>query len=172
MSKFSKEDQITKVNSYGFTIQLLKVIGNQVADFYGHSEDGCKSPPAQKIILALPQWSHFHNQSTKFVAKLFWPEEAHQSEPKILKEVYEIAQDNLNVLGHIPEMVLCHKFEECSHTLYLIMFKKLDPIMMLSGKEFLLAWWEAVKCHYALWKRDIHHCNISPSNLMGYHFDG
>jgi hypothetical protein len=33
-----------------------------------------------------------------------------------------------------------------SRVLYIIVFRKLDLITTLSGDEFLLAWWEVVKC--------------------------
>ncbi|KAG2090519.1 hypothetical protein BD769DRAFT_1524974 [Suillus cothurnatus] len=81
-------------------------------------------------------------------------------------------------------MVWFHKFEGTSTTvirkalgiddtgsriLYIIVFRKLEPITALSGDEFLLAWWEVVKCHRTLWKKGVHHRDVSPSNLMGYH---
>ncbi|KAG2113446.1 uncharacterized protein F5147DRAFT_46113 [Suillus discolor] len=144
-------------------------------------------PVKSKALSALPRRSYFLNESTELVAKLFWPEEARQSEPEILEEVYKIAKDDPDVLGHVPEMVWFHKFEDTStaiirkalgiddagsQVLYIIVFRKLDPITTLSGEEFLLAWWEVVKCHRALWKRGVHHCDISPSNLMGYRLRG
>ncbi|KAG1796386.1 uncharacterized protein HD556DRAFT_298771 [Suillus plorans] len=144
-------------------------------------------PVRSKALSALPRRSHFINESTKLVAKLFWPEEADQSEPEILEEVYKIAKDDLDVLGHVPEMVWFHKFEDTStaiirkalgiddagsRVLYIIVFRKLHPITTLSGDEFLLAWWEVVKCHRALWKRGVHHRDVSPDNLMGYRLRG
>ncbi|KAG1720569.1 uncharacterized protein EDB91DRAFT_1280577 [Suillus paluster] len=123
--------------------------------------------------------------SHELVAKLYWPEEECKSEAEILKKVYEIATSELDVKGHVPEVVWSHKFEgtstakirtalglddaqQGSHILYIIMFKKLIPITKLSGDEFLTAWWQIVHCHYALWKKGIHHCDVSPSNLMVY----
>ncbi|KAG2036609.1 hypothetical protein BDR03DRAFT_921315 [Suillus americanus] len=144
-------------------------------------------PVKSKVLSALPRRSHFLNESTELVAKLFWPEEARQSEPEILEEVYKIAQEDPDVLGHVPEMVWFHKFEGTStaiirkalgiddtgsRALYIIVFRKLDPITTLSGDELLLAWWEVVKCHRALWKRGVHHRDVSPSNLMGYRLGG
>ncbi|KAG1897795.1 uncharacterized protein F5891DRAFT_505686 [Suillus fuscotomentosus] len=144
-------------------------------------------PVTSKALSALPRRSHFRNKTNELVAKLFWPEEARQSEPEILEEVYKIAKDDLDVLGHVPEMVWFHKFEDTStaiirkalgiddagsRVLYIIVFKKLEPITTLSGEKFLLAWWQAVKCHRALWKRGVHHRDISPNNLMGYRLRG
>jgi hypothetical protein len=118
-------------------------------------------PVESKVLSALPQRSHFLNESTEFIAKLFWPEEARQSELEILEEVYKIANEDPDVLGHVPEMVWFHKFEGTStavirkalgiddtgsRVLYIIVFRKLEPITTLSGDEFLLAWWEVVKC--------------------------
>jgi hypothetical protein len=118
-------------------------------------------PATSKALSALPRRSHSLNESTEFVAKLFWPEEARQSEPEILEEVYKIANENEDVMGHVPDMVWFHKFEETStaiirnalgidvmgsRVLYIIVFRKLVPITTLSGEDFLLAWWEVVKC--------------------------
>jgi hypothetical protein len=125
---------------------------------------GCATtmfPVESKALSALPQRSHFLNESTEFIAKLFWPEEACQSEPEILEEVYKIVNEDLDVLGHVPEMVWFHKFKGTStavirkalgiddmgsRVLYIIVFRKLELITTLSGDEFLLAWWEVIKC--------------------------
>ncbi|KAG1901817.1 uncharacterized protein F5891DRAFT_1277565 [Suillus fuscotomentosus] len=134
----------------------------------------------------------FLNESPELVAKLYWPEETRQSEPDILKEVYKIAQTDLDVRGHVPELVWFHKFEETStskirvalglkdaeraeqgsRVLYIIVFRKLIPITTLSGEEFIAAWWQVVKCHRALWKRGVLHRDVSPSNLMVYRLRG
>ncbi|KIK34033.1 hypothetical protein CY34DRAFT_17991 [Suillus luteus UH-Slu-Lm8-n1] len=53
-----------------------------------------------------------------------------------------------------------------------IVFRELLPITKLSGDEFLSAWWQIVVCHYALWKKGVHHRDISPSNLMVYKTSG
>jgi hypothetical protein len=118
-------------------------------------------PVKSKALSALPRRPHSLNESTEFVAKLFWPEEARRNEPEILEEVYKIANEEDDVKGHVPDMVWFHKFEETStaiirkalgiddtgsRVLYIIVFRKLDPITTLSGDEFLLAWWEVVKC--------------------------
>lgn len=144
-------------------------------------------PVKSKVLSALPRRPHSLNESTEFVAKLFWPEEARRSEPEILEEVYKIASKEDDVKGHVPDMVWFHKFEETStaiirkalgiddtgsRVLYIIVFRKLDRITTLSGDEFLLAWWEVVKCHRTLWKKGVHHRDVSPSNLMGYRFCG
>ncbi|KAG2064221.1 hypothetical protein BDR04DRAFT_284843 [Suillus decipiens] len=144
-------------------------------------------PVKSRALSAQPQQPHFLNESTELVAKLFWPEEARQSEPEILEEVYKIAKEDPDVSGHVPEMIWFHKFEGTStaiirkalgiddtgsRVLYIIVFRKLVPITTLSGDEFLLAWWEVAKCHRALWKRGIHHRDVSPSNIMGYRFRG
>ncbi|KAG1800044.1 hypothetical protein EV424DRAFT_437938 [Suillus variegatus] len=104
-------------------------------------------PVKSKALSALPRRSHFFNESTELVAKLFWPEEARQSEPEILEEVYKIAKDDPDVLGHVPQMVWFHKFEDTStaitrkalgiddagsRVLYIIVFRKLDPITTLN----------------------------------------
>ncbi|KAG2360900.1 hypothetical protein BDR07DRAFT_102286 [Suillus spraguei] len=131
------------------------------------------------------------NDTNELVAKLYWPEERRQSEDEILQNVYAIASEESTVKGHIPDMVWFHKFDQTStvkirkslgiqdpdaergsRVLYIIVFRKLVPITSLSGDEFLSAWWQVVLCHYTLWKHNVHHRDISPSNLMVYWWNG
>ncbi|KAG2346936.1 hypothetical protein BDR05DRAFT_759322 [Suillus weaverae] len=166
--------------------------------------------PVKSKALSSLRRDSLSNESPELVTKLYWPEETHQSEPDILNEVYKIAQTDPDMRGHVPELVWFHKFEgtstskirialglkdakqakQGSRALYIIVFRKLIPITTLSGKEFLAAWWQIVKCtrfssspalyhssttptgHRALWKGGMHHRDVSPSNLMGYWFCG
>jgi hypothetical protein len=106
------------------------------------------------------------NISTEMVAKLYWPEEARLSEPEILAKVHAIAERDLRVQGHVPDMVWFHKFDETSTThirkelgmnhaaqgsrvFYIIVFRKLEPITALSGAEFRDAWWQIIVCKYS-----------------------
>ncbi|KAG1804617.1 hypothetical protein EV424DRAFT_1517365 [Suillus variegatus] len=149
-------------------------------------------PVKSEALSGLQRDSHFPNESSELVAKLYWPEETRQSEPDILKEVYKIAQTDPDVRGHVPELVWFHKFKETStskirvalglkdaeraeqgsRVLYIIVFRKLIPITTLSGEEFIAAWWQVVKCHRALWKGGVLHRDVSPSNLMVYRLRG
>jgi hypothetical protein len=104
------------------------------------------------------------NTSEDMHAKLYWPEQSHESEPDILTKVQAIAEKNPDVKGHISEMVWFHKFDETStasirkilgidkpgrgsRALYIIVFRKLVPIITtLSGKDLLKAWWQVVVC--------------------------
>jgi Fungal protein kinase len=56
-----------RVNSRGSTVRLLKVTGDQVSDFYGHSGDGWKSPPGMKLgkpfgIVCKDTWEEPHDE--------------------------------------------------------------------------------------------------------------
>ncbi|KAG1729553.1 hypothetical protein EDB19DRAFT_2042240, partial [Suillus lakei] len=83
-----------------------------------------------------------------------------RSEAGILEKVYDIAENEPEVAGHIPDVVWFHKFEGTStakigrslgiqdanaernsRILNIIVFRKLLPITSLSGVEFLHAWW-------------------------------
>ncbi|KAG2339602.1 hypothetical protein BDR05DRAFT_967788 [Suillus weaverae] len=145
-----------------------------------------KSEKLSTLVQTLPHHNP-HNPTNELVAKLYWPEEERESEPAILQKVYEIAKkdEEGKVKHHVPEMVWFHKFEDTSmakiremlglkdaergrRVLYIIVFRKLDPITDLSEDEFLSAWWQIILCHYALWERQVHHRDVSPSNLMVY----
>ncbi|KAH0828595.1 hypothetical protein J3R83DRAFT_2897 [Lanmaoa asiatica] len=86
-----------------------------------------------------------------------------------------------DVKDHVPEMVAAHKYSDSStlwihgylklstpgsRVLYGIVFKKLVPITTLHGDEFLIYWWQTVKCHLVLWRHGIYHRDVSASNLM------
>ncbi|KAG1730187.1 hypothetical protein EDB19DRAFT_2027541 [Suillus lakei] len=137
-------------------------------------------PVKSKALSGLRRDPSFLNESPELVAKLYWPEET------------RIAQTDPDVQGHVPELVWFYKFEgtstsririalglkdaeqakQGSRVLYILVFRKLIPITTLSGKEFLVAWWQIVKCHRALWKGGVLHRDVSPSNLMGYRLRG
>jgi len=114
------------------------------------------------------------NTSKDMVAKVYWPEQSHESEPAILTKVQAIAEKNPDVKGHIPEMVWFHKFDETStasirkilgigkpdrgsHALCIIVFRKLAPITTLSGKDLLKGWWHVVVCRYSCFLHVIIH---------------
>ncbi|KAG1861393.1 hypothetical protein C8R48DRAFT_774142 [Suillus tomentosus] len=82
-----------------------------------------------------------------------------------------IVSEHIHTLGVKKALGIDHRD---NRVIRIILLRKLDPITTLSDKEFLLAWWEVVKCkcHRALWKRGVHHRNVSPSNIMGYRFGG
>ncbi|KAG2064592.1 hypothetical protein BDR04DRAFT_1109869 [Suillus decipiens] len=144
---------------------------------------------SKKIPALVPTLPHHnpHNPTGELVAKLYWPEEGRESEAEILKKVYEIVGKDAEgkVKHHIPEMMWYYKSEDTStpkirmalglkdaersrRALYITIFRKLCPITKLSGPRFLRAWWHIVVCHYALWENNVHHRDVSPSNLMVY----
>ncbi|KAN0086250.1 hypothetical protein V8E55_007384 [Tylopilus felleus] len=103
------------------------------------------------------------------------------SEPKILEIVNDI--NDKRVKGHVPVMLWYKSFEDTStakirerlnlktegaRVLYMIIFRKLRRITELTGRDFLLAWWQTVQCHLALWNNKVYHRDISSSNLMYY----
>ena len=97
--------------------------------------------------------------STKddLVVKVFWAEATRTSKPDVLKRVYEVAHDK----DVVPVMLWYKSFEDTStakirmrlglkpqgeRVLHMIIFRKLRPITKLTGRDFLLAWWETMKC--------------------------
>ncbi|KIK40225.1 hypothetical protein CY34DRAFT_807451 [Suillus luteus UH-Slu-Lm8-n1] len=136
-------------------------------------------PVESKALSGLRLDPHFGPR----VTKLYWAEDSQQSDQM---------QTYPDALGHVPGLVLFHKFKGMStskirltsglkdaeqaklgsRVLTIIVFKTLLPITTLSGKEFLTAWWQIVKCHHALWKIGVHHRDVSPNNQMVYSLCG
>ncbi|KAG2046754.1 hypothetical protein BDR06DRAFT_1014464 [Suillus hirtellus] len=134
----------------------------------------------------------FQFESPELVAKLYWPEDTHQSEPIIFDEVCKITQIDLDALSHPRGLVLFYQFKKISTykisiapglkdiervrpgscILTRITSRELIPITKLFGKEFLTAWWQIVNCHHALWKIGVHHRDASTSNLTEYRTHG
>ncbi|TFY79034.1 hypothetical protein EWM64_g4979 [Hericium alpestre] len=113
------------------------------------------------------------------------------SEFKILEQIMKHAQaDTENVMGHVPEALystdilgpgdsirksehvtvtdIWGSVKECSvRVLRATVFRRLEPITNLtSGEEFMKAWFQCVKCHYALWQCGVEHTDPSIGNLM------
>lgn len=100
------------------------------------------------------------------VAKVFWAEEQRTSEPDILKKVYEIAEKQNDVKGHVPHLLWHHKFKDPtskirealgvpepakgSRVLYILVFRKLKPITELKGTEFFEAWRQCIMCMWLI----------------------
>jgi len=96
------------------------------------------------------------------VAKVFWAEQQRTSEPDILKKVYKVAEDLDSVKGHVPILLWHHKFTEPtsdirealgvsepkkgSRVLYILVFRKLQPITDLQGADFFNVWKQCILC--------------------------
>ncbi|KAG2067170.1 hypothetical protein BDR04DRAFT_1105526 [Suillus decipiens] len=100
-----------------------------------------------------------------------------------LKAVLEICHNTPEITDNLTELTSTGKIrkslgiqdpdgERGSRVLYIIVFRKLVPITSLSGDEFLSAWWQVVLCHHTLWKHNVQHRDISPSNIMVYWLNG
>lgn len=106
------------------------------------------------------------------VAKVFWAEEQRTSEPDILKKVYEIAEEQDAVKGHVPHLLWHHKFKDPtskirealgvsepakgSRVLYILVFRKLKPITELKGTEFFDAWRQCIMCTWLIVSASLH----------------
>ncbi|KAG1766876.1 hypothetical protein EV702DRAFT_980584 [Suillus placidus] len=122
------------------------------------------------------------------VAKIFWGEASRTSEPEILDKVKEIAKVHDTVKDHIPDLLWHHTFTNPtsairealgvpdpttgSRVLYILIFRKLEPITKLHGKQFFDVWRQCILCHLTLWKEGVYHRDVSPGNLMWYWKDG
>ncbi|KAG2749476.1 hypothetical protein P692DRAFT_20832739 [Suillus brevipes Sb2] len=125
----------------------------------------------------------------EMVAKIYLGDEAdHTSEPQILEKVEEIANEHESVKGHIPELLWHHTFTNPtsafrealgvpepttgSRVLYMLVFRKLNPITELHSQQLFDVLYQCILCHITLWKKGVHHRDVSPPNLMWYKKDG
>ncbi|ETW83474.1 hypothetical protein HETIRDRAFT_474620 [Heterobasidion irregulare TC 32-1] len=125
------------------------------------------------------------DKDQEVVVKIYWPEESRLSEGRIISEAYKRGEGNLDIVEHLPKMYLEHDFPEHStnhirdalrltwpdgrratRILRLAIFLKLDPIIALGGEEFMKAYLDCVRCHFALWTLGIQHSDLSLSNVM------
>ncbi|KAG1836239.1 hypothetical protein DFJ58DRAFT_847063 [Suillus subalutaceus] len=122
-----------------------------------------KSKKLSALVPSLPHHNP-HNATDKLVVKLYWPEEERESEVEILRKFED------TFTAKIRRALGLKDAERGRRVLYIIVFRELDPITDLSDKEFLAAWWHIIVSpgHYALWGENVHHRDVSPSNLMVY----
>jgi len=94
------------------------------------------------------------------VVKVYWPEASRTGEAEIIKKACQIAEEDDDVKGHIPDLICSHDFKEHSterirealgisskgRVLRVMLFRRLYPITELIGEEFWKAFWECFLC--------------------------
>ncbi|KAF8465154.1 hypothetical protein DFH94DRAFT_639862 [Russula ochroleuca] len=120
-------------------------------------------------------------EDKELVLKVYWAEESRAGEAEIIEKALQIAQQNDDVNGHLPDLICSHDFDECStkvirkafgietkshRVLRVMLFRRLYPITDLVGEKFWKAFWECFRCHYHLWLGGVEHNDISVNNLM------
>ncbi|KAG1893854.1 uncharacterized protein F5891DRAFT_743323 [Suillus fuscotomentosus] len=159
----SHDERVTHYGPQGRATNLVAVTSEALTNKYGNLRDG-------------------------MVAKIFLGEVNRTSESEILKRVEEITKRHATVQDHVPELLWHHTFTNPAsvirevlgvpdsntgiRVLYILLFRKLKPIMELQGKELFDVWHQCILCHLTLWKEGVCHQNISPGNLMWYWKDG
>ncbi|EUC60743.1 hypothetical protein RSOL_362440 [Rhizoctonia solani AG-3 Rhs1AP] len=114
------------------------------------------------------------------VAKLYWPNEDHQHEVKIIQR----ARKNKKLVNHLPDVYGWRIIDPIGtrrirdqlgissnspcrpRLLLMIIFEKLVPITKLKGDYLVYAWLQCVRAHYLLRQDGIRHLDISLGNLM------
>ncbi|KAG1775864.1 hypothetical protein EV702DRAFT_1198772 [Suillus placidus] len=159
----SHDERVTHYGLQGRATNVVPVTSEALAKKYGNLQDG-------------------------MVAKIFWGEATRPSEPEILDKVMEIAKVHNTIKDHIPDLLWHHTFTNptCairealsvpdpatgSRVLYILIFRKLEPITKLHGKELFDVWYQCILCHITLWKEGVYHRDVSPGNLMWYRRNG
>ncbi|KAG1727040.1 hypothetical protein EDB19DRAFT_1914396 [Suillus lakei] len=131
----------------------------------------------------------YDNLPDGMVAKIFWGEVGHTSEPEILKKVrgdrqgaryckrpYSpaalVPQVHESYVRHPRSARLFQNPLKGSRVLYILVFPKLLPITDLYDKGLFDVWRQCILCHLTLWKEGVYHRDVSPGNLMWYWKDG
>ncbi|KAG1804415.1 uncharacterized protein BJ212DRAFT_1486696 [Suillus subaureus] len=163
---------------------LLHTSHDERVTHYGLQGRATNVVPVTSDVLA----KKYPNVQGGMVAKIFWGEVNHTSEPKILEKVKEIAKVHATVKDHVPELLWHHTFTNLtsairealgvpdpitgSRMLYILIFPKLHSITKLEDKELFDVWVQCIICHVTLWKEGVFHRDVSPGNMMWYEIDG
>jgi len=99
------------------------------------------------------------------VVKVYWPEASRTGEAEIIKKACQIAEEDDDVKGHIPDLICSHDFDKHPtkrirdaldissrghRILWVMLFRRLYPITNLVGNEFWKAFWECFVCECTL----------------------
>ena len=100
-------------------------------------------------------------KDVELVVKVYWAEASRAGEEEIIEKACQIAKENDDVNGHIPDLICSRDFNECStkrireamgikcenhRILRVMLFRRLYPITDLLGDEFWKAFWECYRC--------------------------
>jgi hypothetical protein len=119
-------------------------------------------------------------EGVDLVVKVYWAESSRIGEAEIEK-AQEIAQQNDDVKGHLPDLIHSHDFVEystkeirtafgietetnsdretdtrCHRVLRIMLFRRLHPITDLVGGKFWTAFWDCFRCECTL----TIHCHV------------
>jgi len=112
-----------------------------------------------------PEYTTAGNKPERFSIKIYWPEEALQSERELLDNAWKAAGNDTDITNHLPIVVSQQDYayttgavrralglgdSEAGHppsrVLRAVVFADLEPITQLTGKDFVRAWLQCVRC--------------------------
>ncbi|CAL1714800.1 unnamed protein product [Somion occarium] len=159
------------------------LVGRGTRVFEGHSEKLSRDPDDPGVLM---------NERAKHAAiKIYWPDSSRPSEQTVVQKAREAAQridpdllDNLPLIygaytlskyetGHIRKFLqLWDRLDENqqpiyhSRTLNITISEWLSPLWQLPPPNFMLTWYEIVRCHFAMWIAGVKHCDPSEGNML------
>ncbi|CAL1716200.1 unnamed protein product [Somion occarium] len=123
--------------------------------------------------------------------KIYWPDSSRPSEQTVVQKAREAAEkidpgllDNLPKIygactlskyetGHIRKFLELWDLDSGtkervyrSRTLNVIISEWLEPLWKLPPYNFTLAWYDIVRCHFAMWIAGVKHCDPSEGNML------
>ncbi|KAJ7217141.1 hypothetical protein GGX14DRAFT_358417, partial [Mycena pura] len=125
-------------------------------------------------------------EAERFILKAYWPDVARLPEHKVIEAAYNACSQDPDVVNHLPYVFGSRDDEEFDtalirtalaiepssrgRVLRLIVFEELYRLQDQPTSEIgMTMTLQAIKCHYALWTKDIHHTDISLDNIMVRH---
>ncbi|KAJ1304225.1 hypothetical protein OPQ81_008622 [Rhizoctonia solani] len=120
-------------------------------------------------------------EKVPLVAKLYWPNKDQLDEATIIELTCKDAPHLRDHLPHVfgsldidpigtahirEELGISSNSSRFPRLLRIIVFERLIPITDLSGKAFVIAWVQCIRCHYVAWNNGSHHRDLSLTNLM------
>ncbi|CAL1715800.1 unnamed protein product [Somion occarium] len=132
------------------------------------------------------------NEKARHAAiKIYWPDSSRPSEQTVVQKAREAAEKiDPGLLDNLPEIYgACtlskyetgriRKFLELwdldsetqervyhSRTLNITISEWLLPLWKLPPYNFMLAWYDIVRCHFAMWIAGVKHCDPSEGNML------
>ena len=146
--------------SFNVDIEININLTNKIRDHFGIVGRATRMLHATSQSMD-PRGIYKSLEDKELVLKVDWAEESRAGEAETIEKALQIAQQNDNVDGHLPDLICSHDFDEYStkiirkafgiksnnhRVLRVMLFRRLYPITDLVGDKFWKTFWECFRC--------------------------